>query len=169
MLKRFETICEELIKAGKHPDGDIVVDYYVSFKKKTQKYANMLAEIMVVTKSLQTDKHALADCRDDLDDLNKAIEEEKRMQGSPFLNCRLGTEYISPTSTFVKYPHFEAAVIKMQRGRVQDLTDDEKEAVKCLRVSDSTNASADDGDGDSSLQGINVRFAEHRKVMKETC
>ena len=108
------------------------MDESVAFGNKTKRYARMLKEIMVVTKSLQTNGYTLADCRECLDDLMKAVEEEKRMHSSPFYNCRLGDKYISPTSAIVKYRHFESGVVKIQSGKQHEITTDEEKAVKCL-------------------------------------
>ncbi len=43
---------------------------------KVQKFKNMLSEIDVVTKSLQSRGHTLAACREDLDVLIECVAEE---------------------------------------------------------------------------------------------
>ncbi len=76
----------------------------------------MLRTIDIVTKSLQNKYHTLSECRDDLDVLMEAVNEEKHDASSGLYQCRLGQKYISPTADIVQYPHFEAGVVKIQKG-----------------------------------------------------
>ena len=104
------------------------------FVNEVGKYSRMLKEVMDVTMSLQTDGHSLVDCRDDLDMPIEAVRDEKRMPFSPFYNSRLGTKHIAADSSFVAYPEFENAVIKLQRGLAKDLTNFENELwLSCVR------------------------------------
>ncbi len=46
----------------------------------------------------------------------EAVNEEKHNASSGLYQCRLGQKYISPTADIVQYPHFEAGVVKIQKG-----------------------------------------------------
>ncbi len=45
----------------------------------------------------------------------------------------LGQKYISPTADIVQYPHFEAGVVKIQKGIENQMNEFEKAAVSILK------------------------------------
>ncbi len=93
----------------------------------------MLRTIDIVAKSLQSKCHTLSECRDDLDVLMEADNEEKHNASSDLCQCKLGQKYISPTADIVQYPHFEAGVVKIQKGIKHQMNESEKAAVSILK------------------------------------
>jgi hypothetical protein len=68
--------------------------------------------------------------------LIKKVAEKKDVPDHVFYQCRLGTKYIAPDANIVPDPDFESGVVKIQCGQISELTDDENEAVKRLKISD---------------------------------
>ena len=52
MLRRFNSILEELLEASEHPDSNFSVNASPAFASKVRYYADMLGEVDVVTKGL---------------------------------------------------------------------------------------------------------------------
>lgn len=85
MLKRFLEIKDQLIKGSNDVHGEIPIDIGTSFAAKTTKYEQMLSGIDVVTKNLQSSCNTLRQCRESLDTLLDAVEEEREVPRSAFL------------------------------------------------------------------------------------
>ncbi|KAI0562409.1 Ribonuclease H-like protein [Gracilaria domingensis] len=64
MLKRFIRIREDLFNVHNSSEGDLVIDASVQLATRAQKFSKMLAEIDIVTKSLQTRGNTLAQSLD---------------------------------------------------------------------------------------------------------
>ena len=75
-MRRIEQIRDDLIEASENEECDLLVDSSPVFANKIRQYACILKESNNVTKSLQSDGHRLADCRDKFDFLN-GVEDEK--------------------------------------------------------------------------------------------
>ncbi len=116
-----------------HADGDFEIDRSARFQSKVLRYNKMLAEIDVVSESLQTRGITWAKCRDYLDVLSETVRQEKTKAGSALYGCKLGTHYISPTSEIVPNLLFESGLVKIQKGLVDQLTAGERNAVHSLR------------------------------------
>ncbi len=63
----------------------------------------------------------------------EAVNEEKHNASSDLYQSKLGQKYISPTADIVKYPHFEAVVVKIQKGIENQMNESEKAAVRILK------------------------------------
>ncbi len=128
----LKKISAELLEVSDAADGDFEIDRSTRFQSKVPRYNKMLAEIAVVTKSLQTRGHVLAKCLDDLDVLMETVRQKKTKAGSALHGCKLGAHDISPTSEIVPNPLFESDVVKIQKGLVDQLTAGERNAVHSL-------------------------------------
>ena len=119
-----------------------------------------------MTKSLQTECHWLAECRYDLDQLTAGIEEDRTDVTKILHGGKLGRMYIGTDSYLVMNENCETGVFKLQRGKLDSLTDAEKAAVRMLKVDDdveSTNAAALAGKFPSSME---ARLSKKRRVTK---
>ena len=92
----------------------------------------MLSEIDFVTKYIQNSGRSLSECRDALDSLIDACDEDKSNPESKLFGCRLGKRYISPESSIVLCPAFEKGVVKIQKGLENTMTESEKIATSAL-------------------------------------
>ncbi len=63
----------------------------------------------------------------------EAVNEEKHNASSDLYQSKLGQKYISPTADIVQYPHFEAVVVKIQKGIENQMNESEKAAVRILK------------------------------------
>lgn len=126
MLKRFNEIREELIDASSLFDGNLSVEQSDAFWWKTKRFYDTIAEIEVITKSLRTRGHTLAQCRSDLDTLIDAVVSERRNTSSAFYGCKLGSKCIVKDADIIQDPEFENVVVKIQCGREETLTADGK-------------------------------------------
>lgn len=115
-------------------------------------------------KSMQSNGHRLADCRDELNALIEAVLDDKGNANSALYGCRLVTKYISPNAAIVKSPHFERAVVKLQRGLENELTDVERSAVVHLRMQSISEPEPVTNNG---LQNMKERMAKKRNVGHE--
>lgn len=136
-LKRFDTIRDALIEVSEAPDGNLSVNRSTRFASKVRRYARMLGEIDVVTRSLQTRGYTFAACRRDLDVLIESVRDDARTPGTALHLCRLGTKYIGIDAEIVPDKTFLSAVVKIQNGECNNLTPDEKATVSDLRSSSS--------------------------------
>ncbi len=80
VLSRFDRLRDYLLEASDEQGCELSFNSSNVFAAKNRRYARMLGEINQVTLSLQKEGHSLADCRDDLDALLEAINEEKRFR-----------------------------------------------------------------------------------------
>ncbi|KAI0560856.1 Ribonuclease H-like protein [Gracilaria domingensis] len=165
MLKRFIRIREDLLDVHNSSEGDLVIDASVQLATRGQKCSKMLAEIDIVTKSLQTRGHTLAQCRDDLDILLETVMEQRNIRSSPLYQCKLENKYIAPDAAIVLDPIFESSVVKIQRGLQTELTEDKKESVQCLKQPDTVSeVHAGIASGNVGT-GIAARLTKKRKVV----
>lgn len=92
----------------------------------------MLAEVDVVTKSLQLSDRILAECRCDLDTLIDAVDVELNNSSMPLFGCKLGDKLLATEVEIVLSKVFDQGVIKIQSIRAGILTLDERRSVKRL-------------------------------------
>jgi len=132
MLARFLKIRSELIEASQHDDANITISSELAYGQKVSKFKEMLSEINIATKMLQKKDATLSECRYVLDTLIESVNEEKYKEGAKFYKSKLGQKYISPNANIVTDKHFEAGVVKIQRGQSHNLSLIEKNAVATL-------------------------------------
>eukprot|EP00171_Calliarthron_tuberculosum_P002661 IDg2661t1 len=155
MLQRFERLRDELISASQDVNADIHIDDSAHFLRKVTKYRTILGEINVVTKVLQKENSVLAMCRDSLDCLIEAVEEQKNIPQARLYGCMLGKKYIGQSTTF------EKAVVKIQKGLKNELSASEKFAAKCLLVHET----ADEGESPKKIVSMQEMLTKRRKVQ----
>ena len=133
------------------------------FAEKAKACGDMLKEINCVTKSLQTRCRPLNECKQDIKELFSAIEASVDDDSLPLHNCTLGTYYLATDSSFATDPLFESAVVKLQNGVSGTLTEDEKVAVRSLRVKNA--GSSGEGAGTSNrFMSMKERLEKRRKL-----
>eukprot|EP00171_Calliarthron_tuberculosum_P003890 IDg3890t1 len=134
MLCRFVEIHDDIIRAADMDGATISINRSIPFTHRAEKFAKMLTEIDTVTQELQKRHLSLSECRYAVDILRESVQEGRNDYTSAFFGCRLASKYIAPISATVTHPHFEAGVIKIQRGQENELNAAEKRACKSLLV-----------------------------------
>lgn len=89
----------------------------------------MMSEINEVTVSLQSRSHSLANCRQDFYTLRGAMNDASDNLGAPYTIERLD-HILSVTTLTMSQPDFESGVVKIQRKIVEELSREEKVAVR---------------------------------------
>lgn len=169
MLTRYNRIRDALIRVADSSESSLNMNRSSVFKSKALIYAKQFSEINVVTVELQKQGLSLSDARYILDDLNDAIRSGRDDISSPLYQCSLGTAYTSPSAPIVHSPHFESGVIKIQRQRISEMTEDEKEACKMLRsVSSEISPSQFDNETNVQLSMAQRIALGKRKRMEKT-
>lgn len=77
MVKRILQIRDELIEVRNEPDGNLEIDTSARLESKVQRFQKILAELYVVTKSLETGSQSLAECRDYVEFLVETVSEQR--------------------------------------------------------------------------------------------
>ena len=95
------------------PEADLVIDTSAVLASRAQRVVKMLAEIDVVTKSLQTGDRTLPQCRDDIDVLLETVAEQWQQVESPLYQCMLGRKYTAPAASIILHLAFETGVVKL--------------------------------------------------------
>ena len=108
MLKRFHRIRNDLLEASRHEDSSLIKDNSPRLASRVRRYRDMLGEINVVTKSLQTRGLKINECRDDIATLIQAVSSDKNNPGTALYNCNMYFNHVSEFSAF------EAGVAKLQ-------------------------------------------------------
>ena len=158
-------IFQVIIHPTKFPKDNFTLNKTINFKHKVDKYESMMNHIQGTTKLLQTNKWTLSQCREILDILIEDIESHSEEPGYDLYNCSLGKEYIGRDSNKVSHKDFENGVCKIQQGRFNDLTDDEKMACKSLRVDE--NAGNQDFRIDENALSFQERVAKRLKLKSD--
>lgn len=70
-----------------------------------------------VTVLLQTEGLTLAKCRNDIEILITAVEEQRMVPVAPLYGSKLGLEKIGNDSSLIPYLHFEKGIIKLQHNK----------------------------------------------------
>jgi hypothetical protein len=68
--------------------------------------------------------------------IRKVANNNKENSNHILYRCRLGTKYIAPDADIVPDALFESGVVKLQRGKVSELTEAEKAAIIHLKKPD---------------------------------
>lgn len=163
MLKRFCEIKEELVQVCDEDNVNLPDILEGSLTRKAARYERMLGAINVVQVKMQKKMCSLSFCRDAMDTLIEAINEEKVYRGSVLFACTLTAAHIAPDARCVKYPAFESAIVKIQKGYEESLTKTEQESVSSLLLSPA------DNDVEESLSRtltIEERLAKRQRVCK---
>lgn len=162
-LKRFCEIREKLAEACDTEEFNLPDTSCPIFANRISRFELILGSINVVTVELQKRDDTLSQCRDALDGLIEGVDEERNVRAAPFSGCRLGTEYIATNAAIIQNADFESGVVKIQRGGANQLSLDEKFAVRMLRgrSDTSTNQAA------TSFTSVHERFTKRRKSVEQ--
>lgn len=109
-----------------------MVIWLLRFLEDVKKYSSTLGEIDDVTKLLQTRRHILSPCRDDIHELIDSNEEQKHTPVTQLFNCNLVTRNIGDDATIVTNPFFETGVVKLQKGQSDPVTRNEYRDISCI-------------------------------------
>lgn len=134
MVNWFVQIWPEIIAVSNEENCDLPIEAAHLFAGKALKYGNMLSKFTDVMKALQKRSMTLHAFRVDLNDRFNLIALSADKQKMPLYHCKLGEPYNGVKSRHVANSLFESAVLKLQENCPQNLTVDEKEAVKCLTI-----------------------------------
>ena len=164
MVSRYVEIRPELIAVRRDEKCDLPIDATNVFADKVKKYGAQLKEINCVTKELQKSAISLRDCRSEIHDLAHVIALSADKPHAALYDCKLGQHYVGANSDIMTDPVFESAVIKLQENCPQDMTDDEKQSVECLRLDAADAAGPADAANDAEVLSINERRKKRRKL-----
>ncbi len=87
---------------------------------------------------------------------------KKDSVNSPLYGCRLGSKYIANNSAIVESPIFERSVVKIQKGKAEELTEEEKLSVTFLRKDDAPKSFVSQA---AMSMTMSERMAKKRKVI----
>jgi hypothetical protein len=123
----------------------------------------MLGEIEVVTKCLQTRAIPLSDCQWALDELSNDVTEHRNVCGHNLHGCELLQHCIQQGAEILEDPHFESGIVKLQAKKVNELTEQEREALQNLRKEFQAN-------GPASLEAVtmNEKIAKRKRDATDT-
>lgn len=82
----------------------------------------MLSEVNIICKSLQKRCHTLEACQNNLDVLLDTVSDMKVDRNLAFQRYKMDEEYISEKLSVIHYPNLEPGVVKIQFGKVKELT-----------------------------------------------
>ena len=161
MLNRFVRIRDDLVSASNESEANIPIDKSPQFLKDVKRSSVMLADINAVTVQMQERYRTLSTCRAEIDKLFKRIRKAATKRESRLYNCKLGDDYLKIDSHVTTDPTFESGIVKLQRGRADDLTLLEKHAVKCLLKNDDGCGGSSESDDDKPMKD---HLSKKRKI-----
>lgn len=167
MLQRFNRIYDELRCVAEQEHSTVGMNLTYAFKGRTFRYEKQLAQIDSITRYLQTKHLSISDCRLALGKLAQKVEMKKDVPTSSFFGCQLGTSHISQNAAIVKDKSFLSGVIKIQRQKLESLSDEERTACKML-LSDTVASFDIDNAIDSEDDDIMMR-SRKRKLTRLMC
>lgn len=134
MMLRWIRLHQELIEVANDPSSrGVTMNDSPAFLRSVKKFSTSFGQINEVTKFLQTSCIPLSKARLALDGLNAAVRRNNRVVGSNFYGCQFKCVKSAADSDLCPNPHFESGVVKIQLGKIDELTDLEKTAVASLR------------------------------------
>lgn len=125
-------IMDELLQVSNDEHGDLQMDKTMRFLGKSRNFGNMLGAINDITASLQTTAHSVSSCRHDFETLPEAIMQSRDKPKYPLYQRKLGNRYIYDASHLDTEPYFLLRGLETPERTVEELSDEEKEANKCL-------------------------------------
>ena len=136
MIERFIKIHQHLVDLENTSDTfDMQGAHSAAFLSKCEKYMVYMNEIDAITVAIQKKCMSFEEIRSMMDELIRCSDEDVNSQGTTFYRCTFKPQQICLTHTRL-HPdqHFEAGVVKIQRGDSTSLTDEEKTACKILEI-----------------------------------
>jgi hypothetical protein len=134
MLSKYSKTTDAFIEASKHPDSSITLPTNVrSFNATAEAASKCLEDVNVCVKELQTRLFSLAQCRQIVDSLITATENGYDDPNSHWYQHHFPTHYIGPNSKKQPNIHFHNGVIKLKNKQPDQLTKNERDALKSLK------------------------------------
>ena len=96
-----------------------------SFLNQVNKYQKNIERINELTKNFQSQMHSISIFQEYLEFIIEDREVNHEDVDHELHGNHLGKEYISPSSSELKNPHFESGVIKIQNNDIYNITVEE--------------------------------------------
>ena len=154
MLQRFIRIRQDLIDVSVHENADIEISDSRQFLRKAEKFQRIMAELNIVTKIMQERCISLSKCRRLLDVTTRLNLEQYDIPGAQFYQSTFVPKRILPDGPLSPNADFESGVVKIQRKKIDDMTDVEKVAVESLLVAEVEEAALANARGSDNDGGI---------------
>ena len=137
MIDRFIRIREALLRTAHSEGTDLEVDDSHNFLSCCEKFQGHMEEVDSVTKFLQNRHLSYEESRLAVDTMCQQIMVNKNRVGSIFKDCTFEPKRVK-LERHRLHPdlHFEKGVVKIQRRQEDELSEQEKAAVKHLIVND---------------------------------
>ena len=132
MMQKYQKTRSDLITAHDADDTNFPMNKSTQFKRTAEKCSGCFRDANIVAISMQTHLYKLKLCCADLDALILECNEGHTNPNSCWHNRKLPGTYIERRSCKLPAPDFVEGIIKIQEGKVMDLTQPEKDA--CHRV-----------------------------------
>ena len=138
VVRKFLKLREFMVAMHRNPDSDFYFPDHLrsaDFTDTVKGYKKMLGAIDEVTKALQERGVTLSTAQGLLDSLIEKVKEGNAapVSANHFLkHCTLGEKWISHSSRKITHKDFNNGVIKIQLGKSNTLTQNEKNAVQKL-------------------------------------
>ena len=136
MIQRFIRIRQNLIDVSVNEDADITLSDGQQFLCKAEKFQRIMGELNIVTKMMQESCISLSKCRRLLDITTRLNLEQNDTPGAKFYQSTFVPKRILPDGPLSPNADFESGVVKIQRKKIDDMTDAEKVAVESLLVAE---------------------------------
>ncbi len=134
MLKRYMRIRDALLSVADSLESSLHLNRSTAFKTKAAIYSSQFEEINVVTTELQKRGLNRSDSIFLLDDLIDAVESGRDDMSFPFFHCVLvRLTYQELRLQSCRRNSFEPGVIKIQKTKYSELTDQEKRRANASR------------------------------------
>ena len=95
MVKRFNTIRDELIDVADDEDCDLEIDTSLQFKRIALRCEKQLGQMNAVTTELQKEHLSLSECRLAIDSLSECVKNDRDILGNPFYRTKFTGCYVS--------------------------------------------------------------------------
>ena len=115
-------IHDSLVEAKENNTSRFEMNSITRLLNHIKKYQKNMERINEVTKHLQMQMHSISIFQEDLELIIEDMEGKREDVDHELHGNRLGKEYISPSSSKLKNPHFESGVIKIQNNDILDMT-----------------------------------------------
>ena len=154
MMRKYQRTRSDLVVAHDADETNFPMNKSTAFKRSADKVSGCFQDTNVVAVSMQTHLYKLKQCRGDLDALLSECNAGHVDSNSVWYNRKLAGTYIKRRSSKLPDPDFVEGIIKIQEGKVLELTEAEKDA--CVRV---LNHQQDPDMTEATEQGENSSFA----------
>ena len=139
-LAQFAKLRPYLLEAHDDDNTNFHLNRSQVFANTAIKHEKQLKLIKRTTAQMQKRLHESCDCRANLDMLLEDAERNKGASGHDLHDCDLSNKRIGPNSSKMPDLHFQKGVVKIQMNDIVNMTPEEHQACKKLRLNEETNA-----------------------------